>query len=101
MLLKNNYFKSKPNFHPPSPTKIGRDIALRCPFGGLRCIIPIHKRAEARTARAVRPYHKIGGLAFDLCSSVKSVVNSVGSQFCLHSRHFASRWPAGASPQKN
>jgi hypothetical protein len=34
MLSKNIYFKSKPNFRPPSPTKASRDIAWVAPIIG-------------------------------------------------------------------
>ena len=35
MYLKNKKSKNKPDFCAPSATKIGRDIALRCPFDEL------------------------------------------------------------------
>jgi hypothetical protein len=69
MFYRNNYFKSKPNFRPPSPTKTGRDIAWLAPIIGcpVRSMgyetVPIYKHAEARTAHRVRPHHEIGGLA--------------------------------------
>jgi hypothetical protein len=34
LFIKNKQSKNEPNFQPPSPTKVGRDIALRSPFLG-------------------------------------------------------------------
>jgi hypothetical protein len=85
MLSINIYFKNKPDFRPPSPTKTGWDNAwvapiIGCPFpgeGGYPC-------ADGAAAR--HPYHKIA------CGIVVSVPTSVFPALCGKKKnHFSPK----------
>jgi hypothetical protein len=68
MIPKNTYFKSKPNFRPPSPTKTGRNIAWVAPIIG--CPFPGEGGYPCADGAARHLHQKIGGISVFVPTSV-------------------------------
>jgi hypothetical protein len=80
MFLINNQSKNEPNFQPPSPTKVGRDIAWVAPIIG--CPFPGEGGCPRADGAARHPYHKIGGVAAsvpirEICGQLRRALEAV------------------------